>query len=242
MSSLVVSWQRTLTIFSANVFTGWRISHKWLFESEPFVTTDGQSASLSFNKAPIWSLRPDFYHCQTDAGLLMWGALSDERTDLSFTVAAGLRQISHSRVRVLRDSRPYFTLSDPRLLFSSLPNCSSCTDYKISTLTEYKTPSSVAVHFLPWEHVCLRSHYSVTALVYLLIWWSLPSNRSTYCSIYTFCRNSSLCWTPIIRWRREFLKSPFRIKLDTIMSRTYKGLAWRIIVGSWLDLLDTHKT
>jgi hypothetical protein len=29
-------------------------------ESEPYVTTDGQSACLSWNKAPIWGLRPDF--------------------------------------------------------------------------------------------------------------------------------------------------------------------------------------
>jgi hypothetical protein len=41
-----------------------------------------QSASLSWNKAPIWGLRPDLYYCQTLAGL--WGALSDERTGLSF--------------------------------------------------------------------------------------------------------------------------------------------------------------
>jgi hypothetical protein len=44
-------------------------------ESESCVTTDGQTASLSWNKAPIWGLRPDFYCCQTVAGLLMWGAL-----------------------------------------------------------------------------------------------------------------------------------------------------------------------
>jgi hypothetical protein len=41
----------------------------------------------------------------------MWGALSDERTDVSFTIAAGSCQSSHSRVRVPRDSRPYFTVS-----------------------------------------------------------------------------------------------------------------------------------
>jgi hypothetical protein len=33
---------------------------------------------------PIWGLRPDVYCCQTVAGLLLWGALSDERTGLSF--------------------------------------------------------------------------------------------------------------------------------------------------------------
>jgi hypothetical protein len=30
-------------------------------ESESYVTTDSQSASLSWNKAPIWGLRPDIY-------------------------------------------------------------------------------------------------------------------------------------------------------------------------------------
>jgi hypothetical protein len=53
-------------------------------QSQSYVTADGQSASLSCNKAPIWGLRPDFYYCLTVAGLLMWGALSDERTGLSF--------------------------------------------------------------------------------------------------------------------------------------------------------------
>jgi hypothetical protein len=53
-------------------------------QRQNYVMTDGQSASLSWSKAPIWGLRPDFYYCQTVAGLLMWGALSDDRTDLSF--------------------------------------------------------------------------------------------------------------------------------------------------------------
>jgi hypothetical protein len=63
-------------------------------ESESYITTDGQSASLSWNKTPVWGLRPHFYYCQTIAGLLMWGAVSDERTGLSFTVAPGPRQRS----------------------------------------------------------------------------------------------------------------------------------------------------
>jgi hypothetical protein len=49
--------------------------------------------------------------------LLMWVALSDERTGLSFTTSAGTRQRSHSRVRVPWDSRPYFIVSDPKLPF-----------------------------------------------------------------------------------------------------------------------------
>jgi hypothetical protein len=55
---------------------------------ESYVTTDGQLASLSWRKAPVCGLRPDFDYCRTVAGLLMWSALSDERTGLSFTVAA----------------------------------------------------------------------------------------------------------------------------------------------------------
>jgi hypothetical protein len=68
----------------------------WM-SSQSHVTTDGQSASLSWNKAPIWDLRPDSYYWQTVAGLLMWGVLSDERTGLSFTVAPGPCQRRHFR-------------------------------------------------------------------------------------------------------------------------------------------------
>jgi hypothetical protein len=39
--------------------------------------------------------------------------------------------------------------------------------------------SSAAVQLFPWEHICLRRCHSLTTLVYLLISWSLPSNRST---------------------------------------------------------------
>jgi hypothetical protein len=69
-------------------------------QSQSYVTIDGQSASLSSFEAPIWGLRPDSCYCQTVAGLLMWGALSDERTGLPFTTAAGPRQRSHSWVQV----------------------------------------------------------------------------------------------------------------------------------------------
>jgi hypothetical protein len=71
----------------------WRYSNplprrvNWLIsrssQSQSYVTTDGQSASLSWCQATIWGLRPDFYCCETAAGLLMW-ALSDERTGLPF--------------------------------------------------------------------------------------------------------------------------------------------------------------
>jgi hypothetical protein len=55
-------------------------------QGQNYVTADGQSASLSWFQAHVWDLRPDFYFCLTAADLLMWGALSDERTGLSFTM------------------------------------------------------------------------------------------------------------------------------------------------------------
>jgi hypothetical protein len=64
------------------------------------VMTDGQSASLLWNKTPICGLQPDFYYCQTVEGLLMWGTFSDERMALSFTIAAGPCQCSHFQVQV----------------------------------------------------------------------------------------------------------------------------------------------
>jgi hypothetical protein len=87
-----------------------------IFESESYVTTDGQSASLSWNKAPIWGLRPGFYYCQTVTGLLMWGALSDERADLSFIIASSPRQHSHLGSEA-RGTRDHISLSQIRDFF-----------------------------------------------------------------------------------------------------------------------------
>jgi hypothetical protein len=136
-------------------------------QSQSHVTTDGQSASLSSNKAPIWDLRPDFYYCQTVAGLLIWGALSDERTGLSFTIAPGPCQCWHFRVRLPWDSWPKFTVSASRLPFSSPPTtrrvtvevfdpaftreCSLYTNSRMnslfitSTLPEYKSPCRTVI-------------------------------------------------------------------------------------------------
>jgi hypothetical protein len=42
-------------------------------ESESYITTDGQPASLSWNKAPIWGLRPDLYYLCDSYGLVLVG-------------------------------------------------------------------------------------------------------------------------------------------------------------------------
>jgi hypothetical protein len=62
-----------------------------------------------------------FHYCLTVTVFILWIALSEERTGLSFVYAAGRCQSSLSRVRFPWDSRPYFTLSDLRLLFPSPP-------------------------------------------------------------------------------------------------------------------------
>jgi hypothetical protein len=61
-------------------------------QNQSYVTTDSQSASLSWCQAPIWGLRPD-------AGLLMWGALSDERTSLSFSPPSGCDFVTTTSAR-----------------------------------------------------------------------------------------------------------------------------------------------
>jgi hypothetical protein len=71
-----------------------------------YVTTDRQSASLSWNKAPIWGLRPNPYYRLTFAGLLMWGSLSGERTGLSSArVTCQYEQFSQSHGYVTTDGQ-----------------------------------------------------------------------------------------------------------------------------------------
>jgi hypothetical protein len=66
-------------------------------QSQSYVKTDGQSTILFGVKPSSDSWR-----------LLMWAPLSNERTGLSFTIAAGPRQRSHSRARIPRDSITMF--------------------------------------------------------------------------------------------------------------------------------------
>jgi hypothetical protein len=74
-------------------------------QSQSYVTTDGQSASHSVK--PHLGPNTRFLLLSDSCGFLVWGVLSDERTRPLFTIAAGPRQRSHSRVRVPKDSRPW---------------------------------------------------------------------------------------------------------------------------------------
>jgi hypothetical protein len=61
------------------------MSHNWLCSKAKLCydrRSVGQSV-LEWN-THLGGLRPDLYYCQTIAALLMWGAVCDERTGLSF--------------------------------------------------------------------------------------------------------------------------------------------------------------
>jgi hypothetical protein len=83
----------------------------------------------------------------------MWGALSDERTGLSFTIAAGPRQRSHFQVRVPWDSWPYFTVSVSRLTFSSPPTTRRAT-VEVFDPASTRDDNTYQIHYsclITWE-------------------------------------------------------------------------------------------
>jgi hypothetical protein len=69
-------------------------------QSQSDIATDGQSVSKSRCRASVRGSWPGIYYCLTVTVLLLWGALSDDRTGLSFVYAADTCQRSLSRVRV----------------------------------------------------------------------------------------------------------------------------------------------
>jgi hypothetical protein len=75
------------------------------------------SRPVSWNETPIWGLRPDLYYRKIFAGLLLWSALSDERTGLSFTIAPGPRQRSNFWVQLQWDR--------DHVLLSQIPDLNS---------------------------------------------------------------------------------------------------------------------
>jgi hypothetical protein len=98
-------------------------------ESESYITTDGQSASLCWNKAPVWGSRPDFYYYQT-IWVCWCGALSLTRgwvCRLQLLLALASAVIFGSESRGTRD---HILLSQIRNFFSS-PS---------ATRTRYSTP------------------------------------------------------------------------------------------------------
>jgi hypothetical protein len=86
-------WQATILAMFSNC------------ESESYVTTDGQSASLSWNKSPIWGLWPHIYYSQT-AAVCWYGALTLTRgrvCNLQLLLALASAVILASESRGTRD-------------------------------------------------------------------------------------------------------------------------------------------
>jgi hypothetical protein len=111
-------------------------------KSESYVTTDGQSASLSWNKASIWGLRPESVSLSDSCGFVDVGR-SEKRTSLSFTIASGPRQRSYFRVPwiLLSQIRDFsfcslLRLAGSRWRYSTPPLLDWCTRYIISARTE----------------------------------------------------------------------------------------------------------
>jgi hypothetical protein len=121
-------------------------------------------------KHPFEAYDQIFITCVTVTVLFLWGALLDERSGLSFVCAGGPCQRSLSRVRVRWDLRPYFTVSDLRLPFSSPPTTRRVT-------VEVFDPASTRVMNQSMNELCFvtsrepnRSHYTEQ-----FVFWSVVS-------------------------------------------------------------------
>jgi hypothetical protein len=72
-------------------------------QSQSYITTDSLSASPSWYQEPTWDQQSIFSYSFFDyfltvSVLLMWGALSDEKSDLYFSVFAGHYQRRISQI------------------------------------------------------------------------------------------------------------------------------------------------
>jgi hypothetical protein len=87
-------------------------------ESESYVTADGQPASLSWNKEPIWGLRPDLYYmCDSYGLVLVRCPLWREDGSVVYNCCLPSPAQPFSGLSPV-GLRPYFTVSDSRLPFS----------------------------------------------------------------------------------------------------------------------------
>jgi hypothetical protein len=97
--------------------SGWTRSVQFSFMLRPTVS---RPVCLGI-KHPFRAYDQICINRMTIAFFLLWGALSDERTGLTFIYAAGPCQRNLSLLRAPWVSRPYFTVSYLRLPFSSPP-------------------------------------------------------------------------------------------------------------------------
>jgi hypothetical protein len=110
-------------------------------QSQGYIMTDGQSASLSLCQAPNWGLRPDFHCCQTVAGLLMW-ALSLTRGRIC---RLQLLLILGSTVILGSESRCYY------LRFETPPTSRARSPYFYPPGTGWPSYTCTSRHWVPFS-------------------------------------------------------------------------------------------
>jgi hypothetical protein len=170
---------------------------KLLSQRQSYIATDGESVSKSWCRAPSGTHDQIFsYYYLTVTVLFLWGALSDERTGLSFVYAAGNTKHGLTRVKDTTYTRPYFTVSDLRLSISSPPTTPRVT-------AELFDPASTRVcPFLDKDKVTLRPTASQSVSLgvelhlglmtrYLLLFdstvlllWAPSLTRGRFCLLY----------------------------------------------------------
>jgi hypothetical protein len=102
---------------------------------------------------------PSGVHDKIFITVIQLGVCWCERTGVSFTIAAGFRQRSHSRVWVPWDLRPYFIFSESRLPFSCLLGLAGLR-------WEYSTPPTHAIDFiLIWTASYIVYQYQSTCFL-----------------------------------------------------------------------------
>jgi hypothetical protein len=199
-------------------------------ESESYVTTYGQSATLFSNKALFWGLRRGFYYCQTVVGFLMWGAFSDKGTGQCFKIAAGPRQRSNSRGRVPWDLLPYFTLSDSRLPFTSPPMTHMAT-------VEILDPDSTQETSLTRLSLMLRP--TVSRRVCL----GIKHPSGAYNQIFITVRQLQVCWCGglfLTRGRVCRLQLLLALANAVILRSEYRGTRDHILLSQIQDFPFRH--
>jgi hypothetical protein len=137
----------------------------WVLSFEFYVTTDGQPASLSWYKAPIWGLRPDFYHLCDSYGLVLVGRplWREDGSDFNYMLLALASAISlGSKSLGTRDHillshiwdfpfRPLLRLAGSWWRYSiPPPQLAWGPHYIASGRTQQKTPLSTVFLLLLW--------------------------------------------------------------------------------------------
>jgi hypothetical protein len=110
--------------------------------------------------------------------------------DLSSTISAGPRHRIHSRVRVPRDSRPYFTVSDSRLLFSSPPTTHRATLQVFDPTSRRGRLDQTELYLDLSLSLSLMLQPTVSRPVYL----GIKQPSGDYDQIFIIVRQLRVCW------------------------------------------------